>query len=514
MKAYIDWRTGIGNIGLASVLTVFSCYAMAISPRDVGGKGDVVTLRDGAIDQGSNAFHAASANFSKGDAGKVIIVSGAVAGGSALVTQIQAVESPQRATLAAAATRSIVHAVTYYGTDDTAAIRSCVFKGTATGDACTITDGVTFLVSNTKSTITPFGAGHNPIMKGTIDGHGRIIFAPQEPMTGGTNDRLFYLSSQETRPMPIAGAIAKGATSFNANDAADAATLVPGDWIIITERDSGVRDNVYADWMQVSEVRDATVITTNPFRMAFPNVRSWGGPPNYWGLGFRKIGPITSNLTMRDITIIIPKLKAERAVIAIDTRDTRGTVITNVTCQDASGNCFVAYMDQGLVFQNNTMNGSVYSEFASMVDATISSNHIDQSDTEMSLAGPPAGGGLEVDFGTAFSSVQDNEIGSTRQSCLMLFAGIHDTVVSRNSCGIVTFGSASNCVLCRSCYRVTVSENSCEGGTGNSRGIDVGEAGTSAPLYSEGNRIFNNRVRGFAVPLSCVGRMKRDSCQQ
>lgn len=502
-------------LALAALAQAGGTLANAVTPRDFGAKGDVVVLQDGTLNEASAAFRSGSATFSAADVGKAIVVRGAGTNGNDLVTKIQAFVSAKQVTLAANASGTVTRALTYYGSDDTAAIRACVYQGTAVGGECTINDGVTFMVSNTASTINPFGAGHNPISKGTINGHGRIIFAPQGTMTGGTNDRLFYISSHETNPMQIADAIAKGTSSFTAQDPSDAATLTAGDWVIITERDSAASaaDNAYADWMQVASVDGAVVHTAKPFRMAFPNLRFWAGPPRFWGLGFRKVGPITSNITIRDITIIIPKMRDKHVAVGINIRDTRGTTVSNVRCQDASGNCFAGYLDQGLVFQDNHINGAIYSEFASEVDATISGNQVNQPDSDLALPGPANSAGLEIDFGTAFSTVTGNNIGPGKQVCLMLLPGVHDTVVRDNTCGLVTFGTGAACILCRGCYRMTITKNTCSGGTGRGTGISVRDASSlTAPIYSEGNRIFNNNVQGFPIAYVCDGRRKTDDC--
>ncbi len=484
----------------------------AVTPQDFGGKADVVTLQDGSIARETASFRSSSAKFTAADAGKAIVVTGAGPEGGALVTEIRAVTSPNQITLAANAVETVANALTYYGTDDTAAIRSCVYKGTTKGGACTIPNDATFLVSNTKSTIALFGAGNNPIPKGIINGFGKIIFAPQGSLAG--NDRLFYISSQETRPMKIAGGVAKGATSFRAEDTADAALLAPGDWVIVTERDSVVKDHVYADWMQVAEVSGTVVQTTKPFRMAFPNARSWGGPPTFWGLSFRKAGPVTSNVEVHNITIIIPKIKqGSRVIVGIATRDTRGTLIDHIICQDASGNCFAGYMDQGLVIQNSNFNESVYAEVAANVDAVLKGNHINQNTSALLLPGPPTGGGLEVDFGTGFSEIVDNIIGDSRQVCISLFPAAHDTLVKGNQCGKVIFGTGASCIFSRGGYNLTVTENTCQGGTGASRGIDFSDANLAAPIYSTGNRIFANRVEGYRTPMVCDGRTRSDRCE-
>jgi hypothetical protein len=503
-------------IGIAAFVVGGSTWAYAVTPKDFGGKGDVVFLHDGAISAGTDSFFSNSATFALADVGKAIVVTRAGTGGGALVTKIQGFVSPTQVTLAASAGTTVSDTLTYFATDDTAAIRSCVYKGTAKGGVCTINDGVTFLMSSTASTITPFSAGSNPIQKGIIDGHGKIIFAPQGNLVG--NDRLFYISSQETYPLKIApGGIAKGATSFRAQDPSDAARLSPGDWVIIAERDSTVKDHVYADWMEVASVDGAVVHTAKPFRMAFPNARPWAGPPSYWGLSFRKAGPITSNIEIRDITIVIPKINDKHGVVGIASRDTRSTLIEHINCQDASGNCFAGYMDQGMTFRNNNINESVYSEFAAMVDAVISGNHFNEPGNVLALPpGPPVSGGLEVDFGTGFSSVTENVIGPSLQVCINVSPGVHDTLVKGNSCGLVTFGSGASCIFSRGGYRLTITENTCIGGTKAARGIDVTDAtNLAAPMYSEGNRIFNNKVQGFATPYVCnTGRLRSDTCDQ
>jgi hypothetical protein len=499
-------------IASAALAQAGSTWANAVTPRDFGGKGDVVTLRDGAMAAATASFRSGSAAFTAADVGKAIVVTGAADGGAALVTKIKGVVSPKELTLEANAGATVRDALTYYGTDDTKAIRSCVFEGTARGGECVINDNVTFMVSNTTSMIAPFGAGHNPIPKGTIGGYGRIIFAPQEPFTAATNDRLFYISSQETRPMRIASAIAIGATSFGAQDPSDAATLASGDWVLVTERDPTVKDHVFADWMQVADVEGAVIKTTKPFRTQFPNLRPWSGSPAFWGLSFRKVGPVTSNITLRDFTIIVPK--RTHGLGAISDRDSRGTIISNVRCQNASGSCFFGYMDQGLIFRHNNINGTLYPEFAASVDVEISGNHFNEQGTDLSVPGPPTTGGLEVDFGTAFSSISDNVIGPSRQVCIMLWPAVHDTIVKGNTCGVVTFGTGAACILSRGGYRITATENTCAGGTGASRGIDFMDALIpNAPIYSNGNRIFNNKVQGFATPYACEGgRLRTDMC--
>jgi hypothetical protein len=498
----------------------------SFTPIGLGAKGDTVTLIDGAINSGTAAFSSASASFTAGDVGKAIVVSGAGTSGNALVTTIQSFTSSTSVTLAANAGTTVSAALTYYGTDDTAAVRSCITQGTAQGGRCTINDGYTFMVSNTSSTITVSGSTF--LGGGLIDGTGTIVFAPQGVLTGGTNDRLFYLQSTESAILQVSAAIAKGDTKFIAANVADAAILNPGDWVIITVRDSGATDNVYVDWIQVSSVSGTpatTVNTVTPFRLSFPNTRTWyngqmGSPANCMvadpcGLGFRKVTDIIGSLTIRDINLIIPKVISTDRAVGIATRDTRGVVIQNVTCNDASQNCYAGYLDQGLFFVQNHMNSAVYSEFASDVDLVAVGNHFNQPGSALfGLVAPPQSGGVNIDFGTGFSTFSENTFGPSLQACISALPAVHDMVISGNTCGWVHFGTGSTCIITRGGYRNTIVGNVCAGGDGTGYGINLGDTGgQTVNIDTDSNVVAANTVNGFAHSYACAGgALGTDNC--
>jgi hypothetical protein len=483
------------------------------TPRDYGAKGDAKTLADGAISSGSAIFTSSSAGFTSADVRKAIAVSGAGTRGAALVGLISVVNSATSVTLSAAASTTVSGTRADYGTDDTAAVRSCVQKSTLLGGRCTINDGAGFMMSNASTTISIAGAN---VAGGMIDGKGSLIFAPQGPLTAGSNDRLFYVASSEAaEPFQVrSGPIARGASSFTAQNLRDAAQLSRGDWVIMTEKDGGATDVVYSDWVQVSRVVGATVNIVGQFRMSFPNARAYNnsGSPvpcisvSPCGLSFRKLTNVVRALTIKDINIFIPKVINGNRANGIATRDTRDVHIHNVTCDDASANCYAGYLDKGLVFTDNHMNASVYPEFAGQVDTTAIGNHINTAGTNLFGFVAPQTGGFLIDFGTGFSRFERNTIGNNLQACFILLSGVHDIALSRNTCGWTSFGTGAACILVRGSYRNTIERNVCLGGDGaSSFGITLGDSlGFTLNISSFANSVRGNRVSGY-VTLYDVG---------
>jgi len=483
------------------------------TPKDYGAKGNAITVTDGAISSGSAHFTSAVAAFGAADAGKAIAVSGAGSGGDALVALISAVTSPTNVTLSVTASTTVLRARADYGTDDTAAVRSCVQHSTLLGGRCTINAGARFMMSNASTTIRVAGAN---VAGGTIDGKGTLIFAPQGPLTSGSNDRLFYIASSEAAgPFPVrAGPIARGATSFTAQNSIDAAQLSRGDWVIMTEKDSGATDVIYSDWLQIGSVVGTTVNIVGPLRMSFPNARTFNTsgspaaciPASPCGLSFRKLTNVAHSLTIKDINIIVPNVINGNGASGIVTRDTRGVYIHNVTCDDASSNCYAGYLDQGLVFVDNHMNSAVYPEFASQVDTTAIGNHMNQTGSDLHGFVAPQTGGLLIYFGTGFSTFDGNTIGNNLQACVTLLSGVHDISLRGNTCGRTSFGTGSACILVRGSYRNTIERNVCPGGDGvSSFGITLGDSlGFTLNISSFANSVRGNRVRGY-VTLYDVG---------
>ncbi|MFM0405210.1 autotransporter outer membrane beta-barrel domain-containing protein [Paraburkholderia dipogonis] len=99
----------------------------SFSPEGFGAVGDAITLADGSIASGTAAFSSATATFTAADVGKAVIVTGAGASGVALTTTIAAYVSAGHVTLGANASTTVSGALSYYGTDDTAAFaKACV----------------------------------------------------------------------------------------------------------------------------------------------------------------------------------------------------------------------------------------------------------------------------------------------------------------------------------------------------------------------------------------------------
>lgn len=486
-----------------------------VTPQVYGAKADVVKLTDGAITSGAAAFTSASASFTVADVGKAIVVHGAGAAAADLVTTISARVSATAVTLAANAGTTSSAALTYYGTDDTAAIKSCVANGTALGGRCTLSNGSTYMSSNSTNTVSMSGTGTG----GILDGSGTVIFAPTGALVGGVNDRFLYIRSTESGALiqVAAGAISKGATSFTANAAGDVSSWVKGDWIVLCEHDAGFGDCLYVDWVQVSSVSSATVNVITPFRMAFPNSRTWnvsGSPATCivaapCGLSARKITNIT-NATLGDFHLIIPKIPG--GIVGIATRETRGLVIDNVTCDDASGNCFAGYLDQGLKTQKSfRINNAIASEIAGTVDIDV--------DIESQLVGTalngfsaPAATCITFDIGSGMGKAKIT-CGPTGNVGIFGNGGVHDLAITGHV-GWVKGTSPGGGFDCIGCYRVLVASSVFDGGDGSSTGIIFSDSsGYTVNINSDQNVATGNIVNGFPTNYSCAGTLGTDNCE-
>lgn len=494
--------------------------ANAFTPFDYGAKGNVVSLSTCGITATQAILTCPGASFTSGDATHPIYVTGAGASGNALVTTIASFTSSTQVTLSAVAGTTVANAITYYGTDDSAAIKSCIQNGTLAGGRCTINNGVTFMVSNAASTINFFSLSATPVPGGMIDGTGTIVFAPQGALTTGLNDRLFYIQSNSTGPFQINGAISKGATSFTAQNSGDAATLSPGQWLVILERDAGAGDNVIADWAQVSSVAGTTVNVLTPFRVAFPNLRTWTGGPNFYGTSFTPIvmSSLMQNITLKDFSIIVPAIhNGGFNVVGIVSHLTRGLTLSNLTVSNASQNGYGSYVDQGLIltdnkFINNSSTNAAI-EVASTVDATMKGNTANAPGNGIFGVNSPQQVGVLIDFGTGFSTFNGNTIGDSLQEGLSLNIGVHDSVFSNNTVGWVKNSGGSSGIFTNGAYRNVVTGNTLAGGDGGSSGIRAGDTTTlTVNINTDANIFWNNSIgSSFSVPYNVSGSLGTDN---
>ncbi len=516
-------------------MVTFCVLSFCVTPKDYGAKGDTQQLSTCGISSGSANLTCSGAGFTSADVGKAIAVVGASVSGNTLATTISTFTGSTQVSLATSASTTVSNALTYYGTDDTAAVRSCVQNGTAVGGRCTLNDGTTFMVSETCTnlsvTCSTISISGPSTSGGILDGSGTIVFAPQSPlscMSCPLNDRLFYLASTEVaNPAQIAaGAISKGATSFTAQNLGDVSGLVKGDWLILTEKDQGATDVVYVDWVQVSMVSSKTVTVMTPFRMAFPNARTFSTSPapcsaiSPCGLSFRKVSPVVQNVSLRDFSVIIPQVidgSGHRAV-GIATRDTLGARVEGVKCVDASQNCVAGYLDRGSVYRSNHFTSTVANELASQVDFSLQQNAFDQEGTALNGFVPPSTTSLNLDFGSGFGSVIGNTFGAAFNSGLSTFWGIHDSVFVGNTFGWLQEGSGGAALAILGGYRNTITANVLAGGDSTATGISLGDSSTlTVNIRSDLNVVWNNAVpsgafTGTNAYVCNTGVLKTDSC--
>lgn len=504
------------------------------TPFDYGAKGNAVKLIDGAITSGQATFTSPSVTFSTADVRKAISVTGAGPTGSALNTTIATFTSSTAVELADSASTTVTAALTYYGTDDTVALRSCIVPALTTGGHCRLNDGAVFMQSNTASTI--FIGGKAFVRPGgLLDGRGRIVFAPRGILTTYFNDRAIYIQSGEgapqasissLNPKPIMEAIASGATSFTALQASDTAILNAGDWVQVTEVDAGEDDIAYIDWEQAASVSGTTVNVLTPFRMSFPNLRAFNisgtpapcVPARPCGLSFGKISPIVQDLTIRDITFIIPGVfDGTNGAVAIVTHSTRGLTIENVTCSDASGNCFAFYKDQGLRFQGNHSDHIGFidatDEFAAQTDLVIAGNDYSQPPSPLNGFAGPTNSCLLIDIGTGFFNATGNSCAEPRNEAYVIEHGVHDGQFSGNTAGELQPGILASGIALVGTYRVAVFDNTLIGATGSATGVSTAdETSFTVNILSDSNLVFNNRITGFTTADNCKTALGTDVC--
>jgi hypothetical protein len=411
-----------------------------------------------------------------------------------------------------------------FGTDDDAAGKLCVANGTNIGGRCYFNDGRIFMISNTSSTIPVSAAGG--MEHGTIDGNASIVFAPQGSLTGGSNDRLFFIQSSISNSGCTSGGsaiclitnapLAKGATSFT-TAAADGATITPGQWIIIEETFSTSGCCNYIDWVKVASVATvggtSTVTLTQPLEMAFPMDTNNSIVDV---VGFRPVNDLNSHTTIRNLTVYTPMMfdsTLGRRPNVFNTQGTYGLTLENLKCWDVAKNCLAADYDNAMHVVNNFWGiEGTGTEIASTVHSMVEHNTFAKQPSPINqnlsaCAGGTSPSGLNVDLATAFSAITDNQIDGCQVGNYLL-QGSHDNTLAHNQYGWISSTSAgSGCILSIGGYNNKLIANTCVGATvSSSTGILVEDSAVNPALKSNLNQAqFNEVGSNFTTAYSFTG---------
>lgn len=426
------------------------------------------------------------------------------------------------------ATNALTNLWMAFGTDDSAAARTCVQNGTLKGGRCYFNDDRIFMISNTASAIAVNVTGG--LDGGKIGGKGQIVFAPTGSLVGGTNDRwLFFSSSISTSGCSSGGSgicaitnapLAKGVSSFTVS-AADGALIVPGQWGIIEETYSTGGCCNYHQWAKVSTV--TTVGGTSTVNLFVPTEMAFPQDTNNAVLdvvGFRPVNNLLSRMTLSDITVYTPMLWDQalgRRANTFNTEGTLGLTIENVGCWNVSKNCLATDYDSMMVLRGNYFHSEgTGTEIAVTNHATITGNKFMKEPAAINnFASPCAAGfspsGLNIDLSTAFSSITDNQIEGCNVGTFFL-QGSHDNTLAFNKYKWITApGAGSGCILDIGGYNNILIGNECPGGsstTGN--GILVEDSGSNPLIHSSNNQALFNIIGSFTTPYNFVGSQNLD----
>jgi len=286
------------------------------------------------------------------------------------------------------------------------------------------------------------------------------------------NDRVFTTPCETYFGQParrIAGAIAIGDRAFSAAD--DASDVEPGDWLLITDRDSVVGDVVAVDWVQVESVSAARVSVRTPFRAAFANARAWR--PGVSGLGFRRMAPLIQNIEFRNFNLFVPP---DSSAVGISVIAALNTTIDHVLADSFDGQPLYSYVSKELSITNSEGRGhGVLSEFAATVDLSVHGNRFSEADAAA----------VGIDLGTAFFDVSNNSLDMSRNLGAYLLYGVHDGSFSENTLGFVSSAGNAFGILAWGTQRVSISNNYLAGGEGlKSTGISVRSYAGEVPIPS------------------------------
>jgi hypothetical protein len=296
------------------------------------------------------------------------------------------------------------------------------------------------------------------------------------------NERVFTTPCEinDIPPRRIADPIALGDRSFLA--VGDVSDLQPGDWLIVSDRDSEIGDVVTIDWIQVDSVSALVVNVRTPFRTSFTTARHWD--PGRSGLGFQRVTTLVQNVEFRDFTIDVPDAGPNTAAVGISVFAALHTTIDNVNVDSFNAQPLYSYLSKDLTILNSVGRGhGVLSEFAATVDLVIHSNQF----AEDSAAG------IGLDLGAAFFDVSNNDINMSRNIGAYLLYGVHDGIFGGNRiANVASTGDASG-ILAWGTQNVSIVDNYLAGGDGpQSTGISVRSIGGTVPIPSFAVKLSGN----------------------
>jgi hypothetical protein len=235
-----------------------------------------------------------------------------------------------------------------------------------------------------------------------------------------------------------------GDVSFTASG--DTSDLIPGDWLIVNEKDNTVAEIVVVDWAQVASVAGPRVNVTAPFRTTFPNTHPW--EPANGGLAFYKVPALVSDVEFRNFTLLVPD--SGTGAPGISVFGSQNVTIDDVSVQDENGQALYSYIAQGVTIQNSSgSSGKRTNEFGASVDLELSNNRFSSGDDA----------GFGLDFGTAFLQADGNVVSSSVNSGVYVLYGVHDGAVTNNTVDFVNSSGNAVGILVRGSTNLTITNN-------------------------------------------------------
>lgn len=373
-------------------------------------------------------------------------------------------------------------------TDDTAAIQSAINAAAAAGGGrVLLASGLTFkttqtLLLNASNLVLWAGPGST------------IKFVPTAPFVSGVNDRAILIAGTASAIRPVSGSIAAGATSFTAQNAADTTDLGVGDWVIVSETDSGAGEIVLIEWAQVLSVSGTTVNFQHPIRTAFP---ATGGGRT---LSFRRVTSLVENCELHGVSVLQPAAAQSNPSFAVGI--SRSTQLYRCTANNAKGNGFYSYQasDLTVIGCHQVADLTQATEFAATTDLVIEGCSFGTFGSANTGQTQPNSSALVLDFGTAFFTVSGSRFPTAGDICIQL-SYIHDGEFFGNTVGWVRRSSIDGIgINALGCQRVQVIANTFAGGDGaTGKAIAFADSSTfTTQIVSQDNLIAFNRISGFA----------------